>query len=594
MSSGLERPASVSPAIGLREALSEKAFAAERGIARLRLIVIAANTLIYLVLTDKSGPLVSLAYAVIAFAWVYGLYVYLSEPYRRFAVFLSAYFSSITDAAFIILWLWATGGFYSAFYVLLYPAVVSVAFRFTARATASAALVYSSAYLGLLLALNEVAGHLQELVVRITYVFLTAGLGHLISKEALEQAKRKISYSAFLAEASRVLAASLNHEAGLRALARLVVPAFADSCTVELLEGDAGLTRRLVQATSEGGDGSGGQNEPHLQPIREELASVLRSGRTWFLNTARPSSFIVAIVGRRIHGAITFEMDRSGRRFTPAEIAIGESLGQRAAVAVEHSILYREAQDAIQARDDFLSVASHELNTPLTTLQLQMDLLLRQGRGEERQAPSRLELARRQVVRLRSLIRDLLDASRISSGKLPLELEDVDLCEVVHQTVERAQEACRRVGSPLDVRCAGSVVGRWDRMRLEHVVSNLLNNAIKYGEGKRIELSVEQIGDRARLKVQDFGIGMEPKEQARIFDRFARAHSARCYSGFGLGLWIVQRVVGELGGRIEVFSKPGQGSTFVVELPLSRPRGSEGGAQSSAASTSAQVPGALG
>ncbi len=192
MNSDLEDRAS--PAVGLAAALSEKAISAERVIAGVRLIVVASNSLTYAAFSDKNVTISRLAYWVIALSWVYAVFVYFFEPYRRFAVFLSAYFSSISDAAFIMLWLYATGGFYSPFYVLLYPAMVSVAFRFTARETTFASLVYSAAYFALVLSLDQLAGHAQEILVRITYIFLTAVLGHLISREVLEQTKSKISY----------------------------------------------------------------------------------------------------------------------------------------------------------------------------------------------------------------------------------------------------------------------------------------------------------------------------------------------------------------------------------------------------------------
>ncbi len=709
--------------IDLEEALSEKTFNAERLISGLRLLVVGANTAIYLAFTDKSLSIPWLAYAVIALSWIYSLYEYFFEPYRRHPVFLSAYFSAVTDAAFIILWLYATGGFQSSFYVLLYPAMVSVAFRFTARETVFAALVYSGAYFGLLVALDQVAGHEEAILVRTTYVLLTAILGHLISREVLEQTKRKITYkehvkaveeaevkfralaetandaiisadsfgaiiysnpsarrvfgytaeelaaaslsdligpsgvvgktveisarrkdggefpaelslagwrwseapyrtavvrditerkrseqtalelmreqtlraiaeeaehrAAFLAEASRILGSSLDHEAGLRQLARLVVPTFADHCAIDLIESDGSL-KRVTDCRIDPSSKVLVEEGPHSRPIGEELAALLESGRAVLRPTppatrspagglavaGAASVLTVPMIAQRAHGVMIFAMAGSGREFHPTEIAFAEGLGGRAAVAVEHSRLFRDAQEAIRARDDFLSVASHELNTPLTALQLQMDLLQQQTRNEGKLL-NRVELARRQVMRLTKLIRNLLDVSRISSGKLVLEFENVDLCEVVCDAVERTEETRRRAGSPLQVSAVGPVVGRWDRMRVEQVVLNLLTNAIKYGEGKPIEVSVENAGEFARLKVRDWGMGIPPEEQSLIFERFTRAHSAQRYGGFGLGLWIVHQVVAALGGNVEVESHPGEGSTFTVELPISEPQARE-------------------
>jgi|GEM_PF-2696563 len=614
MSSDLEQRATPDGS-GLAEALSEKAISAERVIAGMRLIVIASNSVIYTAFSDKSGTIPWLAYLVIALSCVYGLFVYFFEPYRRFAVFLSAYFSSISDAAFIMLWLYATGGFYSPFFVLLYPAMVSVAFRFTARETTFASFIYAGGYFALVLGLNQLAGHAQESLVRITYIFVTAVLGHLMSREVLEQTKSKITYkehmkvvvreitertkaeqtalelmreqtlraiaeeaeqrSAFLAEASRILGASLDHEANLRQLARLVVPTFADSCAIDLIENNGPL-KRITHCAIDPSTHLLIDRESQFRPIEEELTHLLESQRASL--SAKPgaaastgaSRLVVPMIAPRVRGAITFAMERSGRSFPQTEIEIGEELGRRAAAAVEHSRLFKEAEEAVQARDDFLSVASHELNTPLTALQLQIELLLQQVKSEPTSLQNRVDRAQRQVMRITKLIRNLLDVSRISSGKLALEIEDVDLCEVLREGVERLEETRRRAGSSLHISAPGPVIGRWDRMRIEQVVSNLLINAIKYGEGRPIEVSVDKADDLAYLKVRDSGIGIPPEEQARIFDRFSRAHSAQRYGGFGLGLWIVRQIVDALGGTIEVRSKPGEGSTFLVKLPLSQ------------------------
>lgn len=231
-----------------------------------------------------------------------------------------------------------------------------------------------------------------------------------------------------------------------------------------------------------------------------------------------------------------------------------------------------EAMEAIKARDLFLSVASHELRTPLTTLQLQlqsMERFVERAKGLPREIPTRLHLALRQTRRLGGLINELLDVSRITHGKIAPERAEVDLAEVVHEVVDRYRIALEQSGSELVVRGIDeAMVGFWDPLRVDQIVDNLLSNAIKYGEGKPIEIAIERIDDKARICVADHGIGISPKDQKRIFDRFERAVSTRYYGGFGLGLWITRQVVQAHGGSIRVESEPGQGSTFIVELPL--------------------------
>ena len=234
-----------------------------------------------------------------------------------------------------------------------------------------------------------------------------------------------------------------------------------------------------------------------------------------------------------------------------------------------------EALEAIKARDLFLSVASHELRTPLTTLQLQLQSL---QRFIERRAdlPSeirtRLHSALRQTRRLGDLINELLDVSRITYGRLIPERTETNLASIVREVIERYRVALEQSGSELVVHGLDEeVIGFWDPLRVDQIVDNLLSNAIKYGEGRPIEIEIERVDFRARIVVRDQGIGISSKDQERIFGRFERAVSTRYYGGFGLGLWITRQVVEAHEGTIEVESKLGKGSTFIVELPLCTP-----------------------
>ncbi|MDI1480788.1 sensor histidine kinase [Polyangium sp. y55x31] len=234
--------------------------------------------------------------------------------------------------------------------------------------------------------------------------------------------------------------------------------------------------------------------------------------------------------------------------------------------------LYQEAEDAIRLRDEFLSIASHELKTPLTPIGLQVSHILRALRKDPASLPPdkllpRLETIRRQVERLGSLVTELLDISSITAGRLRLEWEEVDLAAVARDVALRLGYEAARAGCKLDVRAQAPLPGRWDRARLDQIVTNLLSNAIKYGAGKPIDLVVEGDDSTARLLVRDRGIGIAPEHQARIFDRFERAVPDQQYGGFGLGLWIVKQILDALGGTIRVTSAPGSGATFLVELP---------------------------
>jgi signal transduction histidine kinase len=278
----------------------------------------------------------------------------------------------------------------------------------------------------------------------------------------------------------------------------------------------------------------------------------------------------LAVRGRSL-GAITLLTSGFGRRYDASDQALGEELARRIALAIDNARLYREAQDAIRARDEFLSIASHELRTPLTPLQLQVQSLRRLASRSELpldRLQQKLALAERQVERLGGLVANLLDISRITGHRLLLELEEVDLAALVRDVTERSRDHLQRVGCTLDLRAPAALVGRWDPMRLEQVLTNLLSNAMKYGAGKPIHVEVAAAGGQALLTVRDEGIGIAPEDQRRIFQRFERAVSERHYGGFGLGLWICRQVVEAMGGSIDVQSALGAGATFTVRLPI--------------------------
>jgi PAS domain S-box-containing protein len=227
---------------------------------------------------------------------------------------------------------------------------------------------------------------------------------------------------------------------------------------------------------------------------------------------------------------------------------------------------------AIILRDDFLSVASHELRTPLTSLKLEVANLSRIARrdGSGDGAPrlmAKVEKIDSQAARLHRLIDELLDVSRIAAGRLELHVETVDLAQVVNEVGSRFSDEAARAGSTLNVHAPTAVVGRWDRGRLDQVVTNLVSNAIKYGDCKPIDVRVDGEDDRAVVTIRDRGLGIAPHDHERIFGRFERAASSRHYGGIGLGLWIVKQIIDALGGTVTVESTPGTGSTFIVELP---------------------------
>ncbi|MCY0999826.1 ATP-binding protein [Myxococcus sp. MISCRS1] len=235
--------------------------------------------------------------------------------------------------------------------------------------------------------------------------------------------------------------------------------------------------------------------------------------------------------------------------------------------------LARDLREVVQSRDEFLSIASHELRTPITSVQLQLQFLLRgaPAMGSEATASlvrRRVESTLRSVAQLHQLVATLLDVSRIRAGRLDLHRERVDLASLTQELVSRVQEDAAGARCPVRLVVSEPLVGHWDRVRLEQVITNLLSNAFKYGAQQPVDVHVTREDGYARLSVKDHGIGIAPEDHARIFQRFERAVSQRHYGGFGLGLWIVRQIVEALQGDIRVESAPHAGSTFIVRLPL--------------------------
>jgi len=250
------------------------------------------------------------------------------------------------------------------------------------------------------------------------------------------------------------------------------------------------------------------------------------------------------------------------------------SLLQQRAQALEAEVQQRRQaeqalRDALHHRDEFLALASHELKTPLTALQLQLQSLPSAAakKDGEGRLMARLDKAIRQTERLATHIDGLLDLSRLGDEHVPLMVEPLDLSRLIRDTVARAMTTAAEADCHLQLLAEVSVPGVWDPLRVQQVVGNLLVNAFKYGRGRPVEVRVEAALEHARVTVKDHGIGIAPEHHERIFQRFERAVPSSAFGGLGLGLWAARRVVAAHGGNVRVESEPGLGATFIVELP---------------------------
>jgi signal transduction histidine kinase len=255
-------------------------------------------------------------------------------------------------------------------------------------------------------------------------------------------------------------------------------------------------------------------------------------------------------------------------RYSLDDLSLAEEFADRVTAVLANAQLYTQAMEAIRARDEFIAIASHELRTPLTSLTLATETLSRQlVSGSPERVTRAADAIARQTRRLNELVERMLDVARSAGGRLVLQREPIDLAQLVRDVARSFAPALERAKSPLELTVASSVRGSWDGHRLQQVVGNLLDNAIKFGRGKPIEVSLEEVGGRAVLTVRDHGVGIPADRLSFVFNRFERAVSAREFGGLGLGLYITRLIVEAHGGTIRVDSRPEEGATFVVELP---------------------------
>jgi PAS domain S-box-containing protein len=424
--------------------------------------------------------------------------------------------------------------------------------------------------------------------------------------------KRAEESLAFLAQASAVLTSSLDYPVAISNAVRLAVPHLADWAALDVLEPD-GTLQRLAIAHADPARVALAQEISRRWPASTEdaqgVAQVIRSGqaelqaeiRDEILEQSIADAELLAIVrqlglrssmcvplsvrGRTI-GAITLLAAESGRRFTAADLRLAEDLARRVAAAIDNARLYeseqqarRNADAANRAKDDFLATISHELRTPLNAM-LGWTRIVRSGALDRNKYERALETIERNAVTQAQLIEDLLDVSRIISGKLRLDFEPIQLARLVDQAVDTLRPTSE--AKQLRVQCAieQTPIPLWgDPNRLQQVVWNLISNAIKFTpEQGNIRLELRHNKDTVSLTVSDSGAGIKPELLPYVFDRFRQADGAttRAFGGLGLGLAISRHIVELHGGRITASSQgEGTGATFCVVLPLANADRSE-------------------
>lgn len=428
-------------------------------------------------------------------------------------------------------------------------------------------------------------------------------MGYIGSCIDITERKHVEEQQRLLAVTSDLLGTSLDYATTLRNVAQILVPTIADYCLLYSLEED-GYYRQVV----------GMHRDPHKQTLLDELGQIYRidpdSPHSLVMQVIRtrttiigmqsseadarrivsdsrileiyralnPTSYIVVplIVRDVVRGTILLAMAESGRRYSEEDRAVVTEIAQRCALAIENARLYLDAQRAIRTRDQFMTIASHELKTPLTSIIGFTSLILRRHERDavlnERDARA-LQMVMHQSTRLNQLVSLLLDMGRIETGQLQIEPALLDIVALMRRTIEQVQLAVDRHTLTIDTAPATLMV-MGDELRLEQVFQNLLYNAVKYSPlGGPVRVTITQSSDTVEIQVRDRGIGIPAAAQPHIFERFYRASNvnAQHISGMGVGLYVAREIVNRHGGSIAVQSTEGMGSTFTVMLPLLAP-----------------------
>ena len=363
------------------------------------------------------------------------------------------------------------------------------------------------------------------------------------------------NHAVFLADVSRHLI-SLDIEPMLEAVGRAALGVLGDTCVVDRVRN--ATPTRILEVTD--------RADAWMEPTGE-LAGIARAELRWAGSRSRISVPIGADDDR--FGTISFARNDGGIH-SSADLALAQELADRLAVAIHNALEHLRLSDALEERERLIAIAAHELRGPLCSVRLGLQSFQRGCVALAPKATRMLEIMIKEERRVARMIDEMLDLGRIRSGQLQLDLASFDLCELVSEVYAQMQGQATAVGTKVGLELGGPVVGLWDRGRLHQVVTNLMGNALKYGEGRPVTVRVaaDDANDVARLEVSDNGPGIPSNLHDRIFEPFKRADISGQQEGLGLGLFIVRSVVERLGGGVRVDSRPGAGATFVVELPV--------------------------
>lgn len=400
----------------------------------------------------------------------------------------------------------------------------------------------------------------------------------------------------YLAEASKILSSSLDYETTLDTVAKLAVPHIADWCGIDILD-EKGEVHQVAIAHKNPKMVKWAKELRRKQPVDMSqnmgLPKVLKTGLPEFipvitdemieasartkkeLALARKLKFKSAIIvpifsQKKPIGTISLITTDTRRYYNEADLLMAQELATRASVAIENARLYKGSQEAITVRDDFISVASHELKTPVTSVKMFAQVLKKHSEqiGDSK-AAKQLSMMDEQINKLTELIYDLLNVSKIQAGRMEFRIKEFDFDKAVREVIEILQQSEEKHKIIIKGKTNKKVKG--DKERIGQVINNLVSNAIKYSpKADKVDVVLRSDKGNVEVAVKDYGIGMNEEHLEKIFERFYRVYDTtdKTFPGLGIGLYIASEIINRHGGKLWVDSNIGKGSTFYFSLPV--------------------------
>lgn len=551
--------------------VEEKVQSAEENIGLVRVTLIGLTTFVYLALMDPADSIVWLASGVIGISIPYALYVWLVKPYRRTSILQEGRVLATIDGILVGGWVLSTGGFESPLFVLWYPAIAAVAYRFDLKDISLHAFGYSALYLAVLGASGDLPGHGAALTMRIAMIPLVGVIGGLFSEEYFNQVRARYSARDQLRQ-ERMDAIEDAHEVvrDQEKRWRSILTNTPGHIMVVSRDGRIEYANRELDGTLRD-DLIGTNVREHVPaPFRDDLEDGLKAA----LQEGEVDEFQVMMPGSddeprwynaRI-GPITWAGGIQGAAIITTDITerkeAEEEMAAYARQVAEHA---NELERSNAELAHYAELAAHDLQEPLRDITHYTQMLERRYADElDDEAQEFLAFTVDGAKRMHMLLSELLHYSQLRSSSM-----DLQACEV--QTIlDRATTTVEEEGPRPEIVVDGELpTVLADPARLQDVFKHLLINAIRYNEHERprIEVGAERDGDRWRLHIRDDGIGIDPRYHDRIFDPFRRLHTRQAYPGAGIGLSICRRIIEAHGGRIWVDSQDSGGSTFYITLP---------------------------